>query len=1784
MQGIQDILNIFMIPPILFLITGVSVGVFSFIKGKRQLETVLFALICVWYSLLMPVFISHHIFKGNISLIMKIERCIHVLYVYGPAILILFSHSLVNKKNRIIEIGAFIFAFIISLFVFTDYYFSGIWIYNWGYIAKGGNVFQIFGLFAMSAIVYSFVLSIKKLKTDIDIQTRLKIKFIMFAVLAIGILTLGNMPALNGINIYPPGNFAFIPMLFMAWGIFRHDAIKINLYTKRRIAGTIVRIFITLMLLAAIPIGFWAIGSYSFSHIIDKTLHYGIPPFISFLCCVFLSYLSLRLGDYRKESIIFSLLMLVYALLSIDIYLNCIITDPVIGLRVSRFSHPFVVFLPALGMHLIRVVTGRRSVNRLLCLNYIISIFLLAFSQSNYYLQGMNVYSWGLFAKKAILFDVMSVVSASTLIYNIVILISAYRHSGNRFFRHRFLFLLIGFASTAILSLGNIPAMNGYGFYPVGNFIFIPVTFFAIALFRHNIPELIRFGGSFSYFGVMSGGVFAAVYLLSVKHSDKYLPLYTGLSIFSILIFDFFLRRLRDGISGRHIKHLQIALENLSDKLSRVRTLDDIAGCISQSFFYDLDCGECSVLIHQENTGEYKGNKFMNRRHEFISGKNLDERLSFITIPSDHPLLGYVETKYSPVKQENIEFWLLNNERAVEMNDPLRRAEIILPVFFENRLSAIILLGVKSSGSMYSSYETAFLYQLGIILGPHIENAGILQRLENTLEERTGKLRDSEKKYRTLLQTNNVGFFEIDLSGKIVSCNDVVLSFTGYTQEEFIGMSFLKIMTPEISKKIFSEYHRVFLKEVGLGSIEHEVIRKDGSLGFVETTVSAIIDKSGNVTGFSTIAVDVSNRKSVENALRESEKKYRHFIENANEIIYKSDWRGNFIYSNPACQKMVEYSNDEISHMNYLDFIPPENRETEYEFYKNQLKNKIDETHRELSLITKSGKILWVEQDVRSVKDENGRIVEFDSIVHDITERKAAEDALRESEMRYQQLMENVSDCVFICKLDGHFKYINHAITRIFGMSQSDLIGAHFLSIVHPDYRDKQIEFYRKQVMENIEITRCEFPVLMKNGEIVWVGQTVRMIKNNEGEIEFYGIARDISNLKKAEDARRDLEEAKTRFFANISHEIRTPLTLMLGPIESVLQGDYGKEIGNDFFKSLHRNTLSLLKLVNNLLDFSKIEAGKMVLNVQEGDMVYFANHYISSIQQAGKLKNINLNLKSSADSIMIFFDPERLDKVFMNLLSNALKFTGEGGTISINLIDDEDYCRIVVSDTGEGIPENSMEVIFDRFSQADTTSTRKYEGTGIGLALVKELVELHGGSITLESRYIEKYPDDHGSVFTVSLPKGIAHLENRAYVKFSEKSNLDDYVKDYRLIGIREIESSGNSEPVPSAGVQVDEMLNSGMKKTVLVVDDNEDMRNFMKVLLRKHYRIILAVNGEEGISIARSQRPDLILTDVMMPVMNGFEMTSIIKNDDDLKTIPVIMLTADTELMNKVTGLENGADDYLHKPFNSMELITRISSLMKNYEYQQIISRRNSDIESELEVARQLQHRLLPLSMPEISGYNEYAVYIPMDKIGGDFYDIENRDGFLNLFIADVSGHGLPGAFLATVTKIALDNIAVRTASNKVLYLLNNVILRHTVKSHFVTAFFAMIDISTNVMRYANAGHTPSILYRKKNDELIELRTKGKPLGWFNDIHIEEKTIQLESGDRIIFYTDGITECSNSSDELYEDERFIKAIKDYSGLSAEMFSKELMKELELFNGGSSFDDDITMMVIDVL
>ena len=446
-----------------------------------------------------------------------------------------------------------------------------------------------------------------------------------------------------------------------------------------------------------------------------------------------------------------------------------------------------------------------------------------------------------------------------------------------------------------------------------------------------------------------------------------------------------------------------------------------------------------------------------------------------------------------------------------------------------------------------------------------------------------------------------------------------------------------------------------------------------------------------------------------------------------------------------------------------------------------------------------------------------------------------------------------------------------------------------------------------------------------KSNEIEQISEELRKERDNL-EIR---VGERTSELAGALEKLKELDQLKSNFFANISHEIRTPLTLILSPIESVLQGDYGKQVDERFFENLHRNSIRLLNLINSILDFSKIEAGRMSMKVGRADIVKLVAGYVSSVHSACESRAISLSFDPSCEYVNVYVDTEKIDKVLMNLFSNALKFTEKDGKIFIRVKEDEKHCFIEFEDTGAGIPADKMTSIFDRFSQVDSGSTRKHEGTGIGLALAKELVEMHCGAISVESRYIGDRPEDHGTIFTVTLPKGKQHFDEMENTRVISDTEVESAMPDERFTGRIGTYHLTASEAETDTQAQTAPAHLPG-RSTILVVEDNRDMQEFLQFLLGKDYNVYLAVNGEDGIGMAREFEPDLIVTDVMMPVMNGYEMTKKIKLDNALRDIPVIMLTAKSEISDKIEGLEYGADDYLTKPFNSKELLTRVQSLL--------------------------------------------------------------------------------------------------------------------------------------------------------------------------------------------------------------------------------------------------------------
>jgi len=398
---------------------------------------------------------------------------------------------------------------------------------------------------------------------------------------------------------------------------------------------------------------------------------------------------------------------------------------------------------------------------------------------------------------------------------------------------------------------------------------------------------------------------------------------------------------------------------------------------------------------------------------------------------------------------------------------------------------------------------------------------------------------------------------------------------------------------------------------------------------------------------------------------------------------------------------------------------------------------------------------------------------------------------------------------------------------------------------------------------------------------------------------------------------REETDKMKSRFFANISHEFRTPLTLMLGPakdvIEKTKEPHTKKNVG-----IIKRNAGRLYGLVNQLLDLSKLEAGKMTLETKEQNIIPLLKGLVLSFTSMAERKKITLRFNTIEENLNVYIDKEKVEKIIINLLSNAFKFTPEGGSIDFTVEKMIKEAEIRISDNGVGIPKDRIDKIFDRFFQVDGSQTRESEGTGIGLALTKELAELHKGKIKVESK------EGEGTTLTVLLPLGKEHLKPEE-IGEAEKEQEEGKQKELTLTEDIIHEPKNRKEKT-----DIDLLIDTD-KPLLLIVEDNSDVRNYIIGHLEEDYRIQEAVDGEDGLEQALNHIPDLVISDVMMPKMDGFELCNKLKTDEKTSHIPIIMLTAKATSKDKIEGYETGADDYIMKPFDAAELKVRIKNLIE-------------------------------------------------------------------------------------------------------------------------------------------------------------------------------------------------------------------------------------------------------------
>ena len=413
--------------------------------------------------------------------------------------------------------------------------------------------------------------------------------------------------------------------------------------------------------------------------------------------------------------------------------------------------------------------------------------------------------------------------------------------------------------------------------------------------------------------------------------------------------------------------------------------------------------------------------------------------------------------------------------------------------------------------------------------------------------------------------------------------------------------------------------------------------------------------------------------------------------------------------------------------------------------------------------------------------------------------------------------------------------------------------------------------------------------------------QAGQLIKNSQLQQEYFQKTKEAELSRWESEKLKELDTVKTNFFTNLSHEFRTPLTLILGPLEKLIDGK-AKGDPSSQYQLMYNHATRLLQLVNQLLDLSSIDAGKMKLEIGKYDVVSFVKGISSSFQHFAEEKKISLNFTSKNDKLDICFDRDKLQKIISNLLSNAIKFNKGNGFVNIILAEKKSrgysYLQIEVEDNGPGMSSEFQKNIFNRFYKSQGLFA--VEGTGIGLALVKELVELHYGEIDLKST------EGKETRFKITIPVDEVFYENKNVV-IKKTIQTEDRVRPAVKISETEDVKDEISEEAP----------------IILIVEDNNDMREFIKESIQTNYKVIESIDGEDGLDKALESIPDLIISDVLMPKLNGYEFCSKIKIDERTSHIPVILLTSKAETNSRLKGLETGADDYITKPFYSAELL---------------------------------------------------------------------------------------------------------------------------------------------------------------------------------------------------------------------------------------------------------------------
>jgi len=768
-------------------------------------------------------------------------------------------------------------------------------------------------------------------------------------------------------------------------------------------------------------------------------------------------------------------------------------------------------------------------------------------------------------------------------------------------------------------------------------------------------------------------------------------------------------------------------------------------------------------------------------------------------------------------------------------------------------------------------------------------------------------LRESEEKYRHLVENASDIIYETDASGYFRYLNPAAKKLTGYTIDEFIGRHYLEFIPPELHNDLVRVLGHQFVKKTPAISHETPLIAKDGHLLWLWQSVSLILE-GDTVTGFRVVARDITERKQVEEELKKKEEQYRQIVENASDMIYEMDESGHFRFMNPTAIRLLKYPTEEIIGRHYLDIIPECHHPDIIRKSGIQFVRKTPNVSYITPVINKEGTQIWLWQSVSLIFDENGNVTGFRVMARDITEKKRAEDAMQESEERLHAVFDNVQAGIILVDPDTHIIVSsNRMAADLCGTDSREMAGRVCHEYICPALKGECPVTDLRQPVDNTERV-----LLTADGRKIPILKTVIKVSiGGKGFLLESFI--DITARKQAEEAllqsKEELEKtnllleqankksiemtmeaeaanaAKSEFLANMSHEIRTPMNGVIGMTGLLLDTDLSPE-QQKYAEIVRSSGETLLSLINDILDFSKIEANKIDLEKISFDLRTLMEDTVEMLSIRASEKSLELIcLVDPEVPSRLMGDPGRLRQILVNLVGNAIKFTHQGEiSIRASLKAEEGLTatiRFVVKDTGIGIRKERIGALFSPFVQADGSTTRKYGGTGLGLAISKQLTELMGGAIGVESE------EGSGSIFTFTL----------------------------------------TFEKQPGDTIQTTPPLSDLNGVKVLVVDDNETNRMLAMTLLNSWgCRPEEAIGGADAVgklkqAFRQGDPFPVAILDMAMPDIDGEETGRMIKNDPEIGSTLLIMMTSLGHRGDAARLKQIGFSGYMSKPIRQKQ-----------------------------------------------------------------------------------------------------------------------------------------------------------------------------------------------------------------------------------------------------------------------